>query len=305
MEKTAFDVIYYLQIIFCGFGIVINLLLIHALWRLKMLNKASFRFVSCLCVSDTLFCATFIAVQAIDFFGRLSSCIQAIWGFFWLLSPLITLIIAIDRLIRMKYLLRYNTIMTTCRANGLLVAGIILAAQYPVVEIYNSFAIKSSSKKTNASIIYELVIQTIVGFFFLSIFIIYLWTYISVRKQVADLTSIHSAGPVPTQGNQISDRGRELARRRRRDDVNRAIIYVILGLFFLCYPDLISTAYFQYYTCFEDAANISSIIYFLYFYSRPANILNCSFNALMLIFCCKDIRTHFMGYVHLINVTAR
>ena len=111
-----------------------NIFIIYALRKLKKLDNISFWFLYWLSISDLFLGLSGFALD-INFVSCLSrfNChwlpyIYAVRSYFIGYSARLTTIIAIDRSIRMKYLNKYNTIMTKTKANIVLLVNVVIGA---------------------------------------------------------------------------------------------------------------------------------------------------------------------------------
>ena len=111
-----------------------NIFIIYALRKLKKLNNISFWFLYWLSISD-LFVGLSGFTLDINFVSCLSrfNChwilnLYIVRSYFIGYSARLTTIIAIDRSIRMKYLHKYNTIMTKTKANMVLLVNAVIGA---------------------------------------------------------------------------------------------------------------------------------------------------------------------------------
>ena len=221
MARKLYETFAYVNIVLCAMGIFINLVFIHALRKLKKQKIGSFRFFLCLSISDCSFCAVEIVRQWLIGHRQLrptllSSILLAILGFCWIFSPVIMLLIVCDRLIHMKYLLQYPSIMTKRRSYIMLMIAIAIALQFSILFIL-SFLL--SSKHWSKLMIYHKVVVSLLLVLSSVIVIVYSWTYIMVKKRVADLTSIQPSsgqGNVSNANNTEQDRAENPVTRTTR-----------------------------------------------------------------------------------------
>ena len=306
MARKLYQTYAYVNIVLSAMGIFINVVCIHALLKLKKLNRASFRFFLCLSISDCSFCILKIALESLTWYRTvprlLFYSLWAIEGFYWILSPLIMLLIACDRLIHMKYLLQYPAIMTKKRSYIMIVIAITIALQYRVSFIL-PFQLKLSSKHRAAIKIYQIVLTSVLLVMSIIFGTVYAWTYILVKKRVAELTSIYSINGQRSVSNPINseqDRAADPAPRtaRARDDyVTRAMVYVMIYFAIFCFPDFILNAVDFFHIQMDQKGGLSVMTDAMLVYTRPAYIFNCSMNAILLMYFCTDIRRYVVNAV--------
>ena len=164
-------------------NIFMNIFIVYALRKLKKLSNTSFWFIYCLSISD---CCVGLSGLAYDIYyaycrprGNCSwiPYTSAVRTFFLGYSGRLTTIIAIDRSIRMKYLYKYNNIMTRTKVYLVLMVNAVLGIAHFVCElgphqfpfqlaylIFNSICITPSC-------------------------MLYIFTYYKIKQQVSDLHS--------------------------------------------------------------------------------------------------------------------
>ena len=131
-----------------------------------------------------------------------------------------------------------------------------------------------------------------------------------VKKRVADSTSFQPSsgqGDVSNTNNTEQDGAADPAistARAQDDNVARAMISVLISFVLFCYPDIILSVvrfvYFQF-----DPESTSVQFEASYIYTRPAYILNCSLNAILLMYFCPDIRRYLPRVVRCLKTTNR
>ena len=219
-----------------------------------------------------------------------------IWGFCWSLSPIIMLLIAYDRLIHMKHLLQYPSIMTKRRSYIMIVTAIIIALQISVSTILFFLL---SSKHWSALSIYQQVVISLLLVLSSVILIVYAWRYIMIKKRVENLTSIHSSSGqsnVLNTNNTEEDRAGDPVTRTARaqdDNVARAMIYVMICFVLFCYPDIILGVVLSI-PLEMDRESRFVMFYARIVYARPAYIVKCSMNAILIMYFCADIRRYVL-----------
>ena len=162
-------------------NILFNVFIIYALRKLDKLSNISYWFIFFLSISDCLVGITGLAYDAHalycsskqDFSSYIY--VSELRSFFLAFSGRLTTVVAIDRSIRMKYLNRYNSIMTRTKANTILIVNTILG----LVQFVG-----------NISSLRDIFERTYDVFHFICISsgcIFYLFTYCSIKQRVADL----------------------------------------------------------------------------------------------------------------------
>ena len=172
------------------FNIVINSTLIYIIFKLKLLRNISYRFILCLSVSDL--CVGTIVQPLLSL--TLSTSDPATLALYVIIllvcsimfaqtSLTMTTVISLDRYLRMKHLLQYNSHMTNQKANLLIATTVIISVLISFIVFVGGF--------------YRLAAY--VGAFWLAVngsmmvfvCVFYVRAYISIRNRVAD-TTLHS-----------------------------------------------------------------------------------------------------------------
>ena len=158
-----------------------NIFIIYALRKLKKLNNISFWFLYCLSISDFLVGLSGFALDISS-----ASCpIRLNWywiryffevrSYFLGYSARLTTIIAIDRSIRMKYLFKYNSIMTKTKANLILMTNAVLGTV--------NFVGSLGSHKDTFDMVYLIFHFICIAFGCM----LYIFTYCNIKENIADL----------------------------------------------------------------------------------------------------------------------
>ena len=138
--------------------------------------------------------------------------------------------------------------------------------------------------------------------------ILYAWTYIRVKNKVADSTGIQSSsgqGNGSNANNTEQDRAADPDKstaRAQDDNVARAMIYLMICFVLFCYPDIILGSVSLVYFVMETESP-SFMFNVRIFYTRPAYILNCSLNAILLMYFCPDIRRYLPRVLRCLKTT--
>ena len=115
-------------------NIIVNIFLVVALRKLKKLRTLSYRLILLMSISDICVgCSALVShtSDALCITKRICApkfqlCASLMASFFLYFAGRFTLIIAIDRFIRMRYLIRYDRIMTNLRATLLIAASALV-----------------------------------------------------------------------------------------------------------------------------------------------------------------------------------
>ena len=173
-------------------NVFMNIFIIYALRKLKKLNNISFWLLYWLSISD-LFVGLSGFTLDISFISCLSrfSCywfryIYAMRSYFIGYSARLTTIVAIDRSIRMKYLYKYNTIMTKTKADMVLLVNVAIG----IVRFVGSFG--------SLIVTFEMAYGIFHTVCIFSGCILYIITYCITKKKVSDLHSNMQQGQIIT-----------------------------------------------------------------------------------------------------------
>ena len=162
-------------------NIITNVFIIYALRKLGKLGNTSFWFIYFLSISD---CFVGLSGFAFDVLyvimktghsGNWMSYVMALRSFFIGYSGRLTTIIAIDRSIRMKFLCKYNTIMTRTKACLVLMINALLG----VIHTAGTFG--------SMAVTFEWVYLIFHLICVVSGCLLYVYTYCNIKQQVTDL----------------------------------------------------------------------------------------------------------------------
>ena len=167
------------------FDILINLSLMCAICKLKLLKKISYRFIIALCISDTCIGAIvqpLLTARLLLTNKATRTIVRLVYQFFAITfcngTGMLICTISLDRYIHMRYLQRYSDHMSTKKANALLV-GVVLSSTCMGVAITIA-AIKGH-------VLYVSSIVLVVNFVaLLAIAIFYTRAYLSIKKRLAN-----------------------------------------------------------------------------------------------------------------------
>ena len=172
-------------------AIILNGLIAYVMKKHSKTRIVTFWFIYCLSMSDVMVGITGLVFQLSLLVFKLDSLWVAIplmfLRYFFQTSGHLVFIIAIDRCIHMKYLNKYSTLMNRSRARLIVQLNITFC----VVTIIPYFA---ASEQLNA--LFELSLNIFRATLLVSIYFIYIKTYLSVRRQIAAL-KISKANKMP------------------------------------------------------------------------------------------------------------
>ena len=187
----------------------------------------------------------------------------------------------------------------------MIVIAIIIALQISVSTI---LLFLLSSKHWLALIIYQQVVISLLLVMSSILLILYARTYIMVKKQAADSTTIQLSsgqGNVSNTNNTEQDGAAYPATstaRAQDDNVARAMISVLICFVLFCYPDIIlSVVSFVYSQIYPESPFL--ILEAGLLYTWPAYILNCSMNVILLMYFCPYIRRYLPRVVRCSKAT--
>lgn len=176
-------------------AIFLNGIIAHVLKKDKKTNVILHWLVYCLCISDVLVGVSGLATHITQLYllagltesGRFIHLWLAVcWGFlgfYQSFSGRLILIIAVDRCLHMKYLNKYNTIMTTSRARFAIlfntILGILFSASY-----------LAPSESVKARFEFGVTIFNITGCIVTGV--VYVFAYLLIKRRVGGLNSIYT-----------------------------------------------------------------------------------------------------------------
>ena len=185
---TLFQIYIALSILLDISAITLNGLVGYVLKKHKKTSIITFWFLYCLSVSDVMVGVTGLAYHLLRLMlspqrGRPSSNVAiTVTGvflhYFFVTSGNLLFIIAVDRCIHMKYLNKYSSIMTQFRARLIMLFCILFG-------ILITIPIFALSETFRAS--YNVGVNVFRTTFTLLIYVIYMKTYFSIRRQLAAL----------------------------------------------------------------------------------------------------------------------
>ena len=168
-------------------NIIVNLFLVHALRELKKLHSLSYRFILLMSISDICVGLSGIFSHTINiinipkgiYYSDFQNYTAVISIFFVASTGRFTVIIALDRYVRMRYLARYEKIMTNKRA-ALLVSANILLGLVSALVFLGPFSRSFKDKFTFGRALFHM-------FGLKSICLLYILAYRSLKRTVDNL----------------------------------------------------------------------------------------------------------------------
>ena len=161
----------------------VNSFLIYALYKTKQLRKLSSRLIAYLALSDCCvgIFMVFIIIHLLRRKGGSTCLFELLAQFTCVLfsefSALQIMIIALDRFLRMKFLNRYQEYMTRRRAALMMLFNAAMSVSFAVGSVVASIS--------GHFYTYNIVFVSINSPFFMTVYIMYPWTYVSVHRQIS------------------------------------------------------------------------------------------------------------------------
>ena len=258
-------------------NIFANSFLIHALIKLKKIKTISYSFILCLCSNDVLVGIVGVASHAVELVyrsndeGHLETYfvnLDMLLHLFATISAYLILVIALDRFIRMRYMVKYGALMTKKRATALVIISTIPSLFDYILDMIN----------TSGGIFRYLYIAVYCGHG-LSVLmgcILYVLAHWSLKKRIEDI-------------NLNTDVGRLEHRvatnlRRPNAEFSRAALLILVAIT-VCYMPRLATFLYRTvmgisYQLYEDA------------WARFFILVNSTLNALIFICCNRDLRNY-------------
>ncbi len=257
-------------------SIVVNSFLIHALRRLDKIKNISFKLVVLLSVLDICMgislCAHEILLQLIateEGFLILRIYAAAILYTLCELEGLVILVIAVDRLIHMKYPTRYSSIVTNRRAIGAVAVVSILSLAHAASEVY---AVLFHAEEFFLD---QLLVSCVIVAVLVALTVTYIFAYISVHRSTMPRQDQGNARP---STRPVRDASREMS---------RAVIVVLTTLWALYMPVAISGPARMHHTLKGDPA-----VLHVFLASELLLFSNSTLNAFIFIAFNTDIRAY-------------
>lgn len=274
-------------------NIAINGFLIHALRKLKLIKTTSYRLMMYLCISDVSIGVLQLGLQMVPFSSRATRDILNIIMQFiiYQISPfsaLMIALIALDRYIHMKYLMRYNTIMTQAKCKKLVLLNIIVN--------FCSATLMTFSSLFRFYYIYHTIFTAVYMLVILLTCIIYIATYKAIRNRTKIIN--------------LNRQNSSAATSQRETDkaFATATLFILISLF-ICFVPYHGLMLVRSVVHLNGNLAQGSFLYVL-LWAIIGSYANGSLNALALIFFSKKVRRYTLkclkcrrGQVDVIQVT--
>ena len=290
MALGAITVIKYLG---CFSNILCNSFLIFALQRRKKLKIISYWLIFCLSCSDVFFGIFGLTNQSLmltlvnDYWMyNIWMVINALEYFFASFSATYLLIIAIDRFIHMKHTLRYQSIMTKNVARFLVCFNVIFTVHIvTMVMLLPAFQSKFIKKHLYSYLIYRFVLSLVYIVVVLSVCILYIATYCSIKRRIGN------APDRSKRGNNITKRS-DIYKDRRRPDQEFSICIMLIIILVLLFeaPNLCASVYINVSRLFQLRLTFSKELGLFLQWTYLLLQFNSSLNAVVLLILCRELR---------------
>ncbi len=271
---------FYVPFIILGLSnIVFNGLLCHVLRKLKKLQTISYKFILIQSIADVLAGAALVLSELVlllinsdALYGKILVFARITCDAVCQFSGTMILIVAIDRYIHMKYLTKYNTIMTSRKAAIMVLNNLASCISMAVINVCGVY-FKYYSKS-------HLFMNGFAVFVYTTTFLVYYKAYRSVTRRVQEM-NIQEGHAATTKR---PSRNKEFARAV-------AIILIVLAL---CYtPFLIVSTVKIAFEC--DACKASATILIAFYCTRILVCSTSSINAILFILFNKELKNYILG----------
>ncbi len=203
-------------------NLMVNLYLIILLKRNKLLRVISYIFVFALGISELLQSIEQLALLVVfevspderDRIKQIEDCSTYLSMGAWQFSLLMIALIAIDRYIHMRFLTKYQDIMTVKRAIIFIALNFLLS----LLSVFLLY-ILSDSSSTSQALVIQICYNCLIGLFLLSLCIVYWKSYRSIKRRTNEMSLERPATSLRRDPSQV---------------LSKAVIY-ILAPFFVCY----------------------------------------------------------------------
>ncbi|XP_065065096.1 adenosine receptor A3-like [Rhopilema esculentum] len=300
-------------------SILINSFLIYAVWRQKKLSITSFQFVACLSCSDILLCSFGLPIAVIYITASRSSQAQfydalVILGilnaFFTNTSTGMILIIAVDRFIHMRYLLRYREVMTKYRAFGLILGNSLVASHTVIIgKVIPLYRREFVLANLRGYVTYIVTFDIFYMLMIISIFFIHIATFLTIRKRTKNQRSSINASSSRTLHGRTNDetsfqetidsskcgtkRGQRRARRKSDREFAKGMIIVFGSMLFFFLPNICIAIINNLLVISNERAlllKLFPVIIHVRHLSYVGIVMNCSINAVILIAFSAELK---------------
>ena len=252
--------------------ILLNTFLAYALWKLKKLQILSYKFILGLCLADTVVGLNGLVyhVLMVVYWNKnneLLSTGKAVVRPFVEFSSRFIFIIAIDRAIRMRYLTRYDTVMTNKRAIVIVFGSLLICVFGIIVGVIKSLVVVAQY--------FHMILTIINGIGLILCCGIYVYTYLSIRNTIQSLC-VHSGR------NSFKT---EQPRRRPDQDFAKAVLFVMTTIL-VCYTPILSLHITFFFVIKTE------ILSYLEAWFELIVIFSSSLDAIILIAFNYDVRNY-------------
>eukprot|EP00794_Sanderia_malayensis_P017630 gene17630-19384_t len=263
-------------------NIICNSLLCNALYKLKKLETISYKLIMIRGIADIVVGVvqlasetTLLIMQSSELYAKIILYTRVICDAFCQFSGSMILIVALDRYIHMKHLIRYNTMMTNRRAAIMIANNVVTTLSMAIVNVcgveYNYYNVS------------HLLMNCMAMFSFTTTLIIYYKAYSFLSHRVQNMNLQRQEQPVRTAPKR-SNRSKEFSRA----------IAVILVLLAVCYiPFVIVSAVKMVYQQYA-LSNVDGRILKAFYCARILICFVPSVNALTFIAFNAQLRNFFM-----------
>ena len=296
-----------LSIFVSASNIALNSFLVHAIRKRKKLKILSYWLITCLSVSDIF----------VGIFGLLKETLRLIMDqhhsrtikesyfivlyveSFWInFSVLLVLIIAIDRYVHMKFLMRYYRIMTKKRVVALILFNVIFTAHMVVTTmLLPKYQKALLLRHLLAYRVYRVILSLTYMSFIFMVFGFYVKAYISIKETVEGASTDATSEPEARDNLNEATSGPPSSRinHHRRCSPNhefaKIMAFVIVTLLICMTPNLSITVYHRLaLLIMKDKFKLSSGFRLARRWTFIMLQLNSSLNAAIIIVFSREIR---------------
>ena len=280
LSEAIFTLITVLRSLIAVSIISLNLYLIHCLKKLHLLETISYHFIYILSISDTCSGIVLFALvlQTIFSPADTKSLLRPYFKFFLYffsqLSSFIILLVAFDRYLHMRFLIKYSRIMTKYRAKILVCGSIFLTLSMTSLLLCSYYS--------NFIVVFHITLNTLISVLLVTTFVLYIQAYIHIC----------------TRTKQAGLRNKSNGQQRRQQTPQQSFsrtAFFIYGSLVLCYmPYLVCTS-------------IESVHGIKYPYARSLVetflFTNALWDSVILIISCRKIRRYTLVLLRSSRVT--
>ena len=236
--------------------IILNSLLCYAIWKLKLYQTTSYRFILALAISDLFTGAVIQPLYSLEFANtfyesRFAQDFLVILQFFAYIlgqySGFMVVTISIDRYLHMKHLVNYNVYMTSKRAKFLMLFNIILSIAMEVVQ--------TSSIFVGLYVYVRIFILTVNILVSLAGISFYLRTFLTTKNRVESL-------------NLSSNISSSTARNYQRVDLQfaKGILVLLISLSLCYFPYFMTAIILSIKIIQKNKKNDIGLSFYIFFY---------------------------------------